>query len=361
MKKPKATDFTPLQELCYDNPFPIPLLYSHYLLRNAKSLSSSDSLAKVQEVASWLLEMNQDLLSGGSGSREAQEQRPGAAGAGNSTSSRTPQPQAEHMNRVLEEQEQGAQQQRREPGEEEEGGRERPREAEEEPWPSGGEPVDEGRRSEVNGAEKGAQWMWEQEQRLRHRRHREEEEENEEEENNNAGREGQVGLRSEEDNDRPEDEEDGEEEMDQDSDEFEHSGESGREEEEEEEEGEDEEEGEEGLHSPSLRTSVSDLNDNTDQSSERQHQSSPSVCKNKDHFIFHKSSSPRRKMTKSSGKEKAPQALPESQALELADPKDVTKEPIPPQKVLKIFSINIIAQSLPFCRRRKINFRKDSS
>lgn len=57
-------------------------------------------------------------------------------------------------------------------------------------------------------------------------------------------------------------------------------------------------------------------------------------------------------MTKSSGKEKAPQALPESQALELADPKDVTKEPIPPQKVLKIFSINIIAQSLPFCRRR---------
>ncbi|KAL1282427.1 hypothetical protein QQF64_001230, partial [Cirrhinus molitorella] len=64
------------------------------------------------------------------------------------------------------------------------------------------------------------------------------------------------------------------------------------------------------------------------------------------------SASPRRKMTKSSGKEKAPKALPESQALELADPKDVTKEPIPPQKVLKIFSINIIAQSLPFCRRR---------
>lgn len=64
------------------------------------------------------------------------------------------------------------------------------------------------------------------------------------------------------------------------------------------------------------------------------------------------SSGPRRKMTKSSGKEKAPQAPPESLALELADPKEVTKEPIPPQKVLKIFSINIIAQSLPFCRRR---------
>lgn len=57
-------------------------------------------------------------------------------------------------------------------------------------------------------------------------------------------------------------------------------------------------------------------------------------------------------MTKSSGKEKAPQAHPESQVLELADPKNVTKEPIPPQKILKIFSINIIAQSLPFCRRR---------
>ncbi|KAL1282426.1 hypothetical protein QQF64_001229 [Cirrhinus molitorella] len=249
--------------------------------KNAKPLSSSDSLAKVQEVASWLLEMNQDLLSGGSGSRAAQQQRqrPGAAGAGNSTSGRTPQPQAEHMNRVLEEQEQEAQQQRREPGEEEEGGRERPREAEEEPWPSGGEPVEEGRRNEVNGAEKGAQWMWEQEQRRRRGRHREEDEENEEE-NNNSGREAQVGagLRSEEDDDRPEDEEDGEEEMDQDSDEFEHSEESGREEEE---EAEDEEEGEEGLQSPSLRASLSDLNDNTDQSSGRQHQSSPSVRKNK--------------------------------------------------------------------------------
>ncbi|XP_065110762.1 F-box/WD repeat-containing protein 7 isoform X2 [Paramisgurnus dabryanus] len=62
--------------------------------------------------------------------------------------------------------------------------------------------------------------------------------------------------------------------------------------------------------------------------------------------------SSRRKMPKSSGKEKAPQALPESQALGLADPKEVAKEPLPPQKVLKIFSINIIAQSLPFCRRR---------
>ncbi len=258
---------------CYYPPILLSTISCLHLFQNAKSLSSSDSLAKVQEVASWLLEMNQDLLSGGSGSRAAQQQRPGAAAAGNSTSGRTPQPQAEHMNRVLEEQEQEAQQQRRELGEEEEAGQERPREAEEEPWPSGGEPVEEGRRNEVNGADKGAQWMWDQ----RHRRHCEEEEENEVVENNNAGREGQVGvgLRSEEDDDRPEDEEDGEEEMDQDSDEFEHSEESGREEEEE------AEDDEEGLHSPSHRTSVSDLNDNTDQSSGRQHQSSPSVCKNK--------------------------------------------------------------------------------
>ncbi|XP_039549777.1 F-box/WD repeat-containing protein 7 isoform X1 [Pimephales promelas] len=237
--------------------------------KNVKPLSSSDSLAKVQEVASWLLEMNQDLLSGGSGSRAAQQQRPGE---GNSSSGRTPQPQAEHVNQVLEEEEE----QRREPGEEEEGRRE----GEEEPWPSGGELVEEGRRSEVNGAEKGAQWMWEDEQRRRRRRHRDDEEENEEEEeNNNGGRDGQ-GLRSEEDDDRPEEEENGdEEEMDQDSDESEHSEDSGKEEEEE--EAEDEEEGEDGLHSPSLRTSVSDPNDNTDQSSGRQHQSSPSVFKNK--------------------------------------------------------------------------------
>lgn len=42
----------------------------------------------------------------------------------------------------------------------------------------------------------------------------------------------------------------------------------------------------------------------------------------------------------------------ESKALDLADPKDISTEPLPAQKVLKIFSINIIAQGLPFCRRR---------
>lgn len=49
-------------------------------------------------------------------------------------------------------------------------------------------------------------------------------------------------------------------------------------------------------------------------------------------------------------KEKTPQAPPETLALELLDPKEVVREPSP--KVLKIFSINIITQGLPFCRRR---------
>lgn len=52
------------------------------------------------------------------------------------------------------------------------------------------------------------------------------------------------------------------------------------------------------------------------------------------------------------GKEKTLRVPPESQALSLADPKDMAPESLPPQKVLKIFSINIIAQGLPFCRRR---------
>lgn len=59
-------------------------------------------------------------------------------------------------------------------------------------------------------------------------------------------------------------------------------------------------------------------------------------------------------MPKSLPKEKAPQAPLESLALELFDPKEVTKEPS--QKVLKIFSINIITQGLPFCRRRVSDF-----
>lgn len=61
------------------------------------------------------------------------------------------------------------------------------------------------------------------------------------------------------------------------------------------------------------------------------------------------SSGARRKMpTAVCGKE-TPQVPPENPP---ADAKGVAKEPLPPQKVLKIFSINIIAQGLPFCRRR---------
>lgn len=52
------------------------------------------------------------------------------------------------------------------------------------------------------------------------------------------------------------------------------------------------------------------------------------------------------------GKETLPVAVLESQQLDPADTKDVVQEPLPAQKVLKIFSINIIAQGLPFCRRR---------
>lgn len=53
-----------------------------------------------------------------------------------------------------------------------------------------------------------------------------------------------------------------------------------------------------------------------------------------------------------SEKEKAVRVPQESQALDLPDPKDIASKSLPPQKVLKIFSINIIAQGLPFCHRR---------
>lgn len=65
------------------------------------------------------------------------------------------------------------------------------------------------------------------------------------------------------------------------------------------------------------------------------------------------SSGARKKMPNAArGKETLPMAVQEGQSLDPADPKDVAREPLPPQKVLKIFSINIIAQGLPFCRRR---------
>lgn len=63
------------------------------------------------------------------------------------------------------------------------------------------------------------------------------------------------------------------------------------------------------------------------------------------------SSGARKKMPNvACGKEKTLHV--ESKPLDLADPKEVTTNPVPPQKVLKIFSINIIAQGLPFCHRR---------
>lgn len=65
------------------------------------------------------------------------------------------------------------------------------------------------------------------------------------------------------------------------------------------------------------------------------------------------SSGAQRKMPNvSCNKEKTLHVPPESQALNPADSKDIATESLPPQKVLKIFSINIIAQGLPFYRRR---------
>nr|XP_029542980.1 F-box/WD repeat-containing protein 7-like isoform X2 [Oncorhynchus nerka] len=221
--------------------------------------------------------MNQDLLSGGSrrglGGRRG---GPGAQRGNASSSARTPQGQQpgeeadeeEHMNRVVEDQEH--QQSRVQPAASAGG------EGVEEPWTSrqngpqgdGEEEDGGGVPNEVNGGvTKGGRWMWEAERRQQGG----DDEEEEEEENNNSG--SQQGEEEEEE-ERTEggartgrDEED-EEEMDQDSDDFEHSEESGREEEE-------EEEGEDGLHSPSLRSDVSVPNNNLDQSSGCQHQSSP--------------------------------------------------------------------------------------
>ncbi|KAM9579388.1 F-box/WD repeat-containing protein 7 isoform 5-T5 [Guaruba guarouba] len=65
--------------------------------KNVKAFASSDSLAKVQEVASWLLEMNQELLSVGSKRR-----RTGGSLRGNASSSQVDE---EQMNRVVEEEE----------------------------------------------------------------------------------------------------------------------------------------------------------------------------------------------------------------------------------------------------------------
>ncbi|KAL4640409.1 F-box/WD repeat-containing protein 7 isoform X1 [Arapaima gigas] len=217
---------------------------------HAKPFPSSDSLAKVHEVASWLLEMNRDLLSGGSRRR-----RPGGSARGNTSSARAVHEagdeaeEEERMDhRVLEEEEQQQALPQRGvaagvPGEAE-------------LWASrqsgSGDP-----QHEVNGEGKGPRWAWVPERRLQEDAEEEEDEEEEEEEENNNSSSSRHAH--EEDHDEEDEEED--EEMDQDSDDFERSEESGR--------GEEEEEEEEGVHSPSLRNSISGTNDNADVSSRR--------------------------------------------------------------------------------------------
>lgn len=234
---------------------------------NVKPFSSSDSLAKVQEVASWLLEMNQELLSGGSSSSGGRSRGPGGpAVRGNASSTaRAPQQAAEegdedeHMNRVVEEEEQLPQ---RPEASQVDGEREQPWAPSESGASDGpredgeGEEDEEGLPNGVNGGEKGARWMWGAEQRQLRGQPlaAEEEEEEEEEENNNNS------------STHHEDEE----EMDQDSDDFEHSAESGREEEEEE-------------GSLSLRNSVSAPNNNEDSGCTRQSSSNKKMKRKLDH------------------------------------------------------------------------------
>ncbi|KAJ8269575.1 hypothetical protein COCON_G00121820 [Conger conger] len=148
--------------------------------KNAKPFSSSDSLAKVQEVASWLLEMNSDLL-GGAGRRR----RPGGAGRGDSASS-TRQPreageggeeEEEHMDRVLEEEEQQQRRASEGPG------------ASDGPQGPGTAAVSAPGEAEVNGEPgKGAAWAWQEEQDNNN-----EEEEPQEEEEEEEGRGGGGG------------------------------------------------------------------------------------------------------------------------------------------------------------------------
>lgn len=269
---------------------------------NVKPFSSSDSLVKVQEVASWLLEMNQDLLSGGSSSRRSRGPGGPAVRGNASSTARAPQQAAEegdddeHMNRVVEEE--GQLQQRPEASQvdgergqpwapSESGASNGPRGDEE------GEDDEEAPPNEVNGGEKGARWMWgAQQRRLRGQPLGEEEEEEEEEENNNHSshqeeeeaeertQEGEEQGREEEEREEGEEEEEDEdeEEMDQDSDDFEHSAESGREEEEDE-----EAEVEEGLRSPSLRNNTSAPNNNLDSGCTHQSSSNKKMKRKLDH------------------------------------------------------------------------------
>ncbi|KAM4750354.1 F-box/WD repeat-containing protein 7 isoform 1-T1 [Anableps anableps] len=248
--------------------------------------------------------MNQDLLSGGSSSRRSRGLGGQAVRGNASSTTRAPQQAAEddedeHVNRVVEEEElQQGQEASQAEGEQEQ------------PWapaesgasngPQGQEEGEEGRGrplNEVSGDGKGTRWQWGTEQRPLPGQPplEEEDEEDEEEENNNSsshpeeeepegrteGGEEQGREEGEEGEEEEEEEEEDDEEMDQDSDEFEHSAESGREEEEEEEGGGGE--GEEGLRSPSLRTSVSAPSNNPDSGCPHQSSSSKKMKRKLDH------------------------------------------------------------------------------
>ncbi|XP_028600718.2 F-box/WD repeat-containing protein 7 isoform X1 [Podarcis muralis] len=160
--------------------------------KNVKTFASSDSLAKVQEVASWLLEMNQELLSVGSKRR-----RTGGSIRGNASSSQVDE---EQMNRVVEEEQQQQQQQLRQQ-----------------------EEAHAARNGEIGGGEPGLC-------------HRNESQQEQLEENNNrfiAVDEEYSGNQEEEEEDehageQEEEEMEEEEEMDQDSDDFDQSDESSR-------------------------------------------------------------------------------------------------------------------------------------
>ncbi|XP_060134641.1 F-box/WD repeat-containing protein 7 isoform X1 [Zootoca vivipara] len=159
--------------------------------KNVKTFASSDSLAKVQEVASWLLEMNQELLSVGSKRR-----RTGGSVRGNASSSQVDE---EQMNRVVEEEQQQQQQLRQQ------------------------EEAHAARNGEIGGGEPGLC-------------HRNESQQEQLEENNNrfiAVDEEYSGNQEEEEEDehageQEEEEMEEEEEMDQDSDDFDQSDESSR-------------------------------------------------------------------------------------------------------------------------------------
>ncbi|KAG7239756.1 hypothetical protein INR49_028405, partial [Caranx melampygus] len=166
--------------------------------KNVKPFSSSDSLAKVQEVASWLLEMNQDLLSGGSSSRRSRG--PGV---------RQCEPEASQVD----------------------GGREQS-------WA----PSESGASNGPRGEEEGKKMKTACQMKRRGGGGRGGEQQQQQPpggggsggEDRGRGGTGKGGEEREEGEEEEEEDED-EEEMDQDSDDFEHSVESGREEEEEEE------------------------------------------------------------------------------------------------------------------------------